>query len=271
MIIQSYSLQGKRESNEDQHIGVININNIDKTINPVNLVGVFDGHGGKLVSKYLKTNLPKYIFKKTNNNIFEQHNAVVNNYFYKLFDRLQNDLIKDHPIAANRCGSTALVGVMHKTTKGSKNSNFLWIANVGDSRAVLCNHLGKAVPLSVDHKPNSGPEKKRIETMGGKIKFDGVDWRIGDLSLSRAFGDLDNTPYVTHTPEIFKYRLNKKDKFLIFACDGLWDVVNNTEAVNYVKFLLDKKFTGNISKKLGEYAIKKGSYDNVTISILFLE
>ncbi len=267
MIIQSFSLQGKRESNEDQHIGVININNIDKTINPVNLICVFDGHGGKLVSKYLKTNLPKYIYKKTGTNIFEQHNAIITNYFNKMFDKLQSSLIKDHPIAANRCGSTALVGVMYKN---NKNTNYIWIANVGDSRAVLCNHLNKAVPLSKDHKPHHEAEKKRIETMGGKIKFDGVDWRIGDLSLSRSFGDIDYTPYVTHNPEIFKYKINKKDKFIIFACDGLWDVVNNTEAINYVNYLIDKKFTGNISKKLAEYAITKGSYDNVTISILFL-
>jgi serine/threonine protein phosphatase PrpC len=270
MIIQSFSLQGKRESNEDQHIGIININNVDKTINPVNLIGVFDGHGGKLVSKFLKLNLPKYIYKKNSINIFDQNNTIITNYFHKLFDKLQNNLIKEHPIAAKRCGSTALVGVMHKTTKGYKNTNYIWIANVGDSRAVLYNHLGKAIQLSQDHKPHHTPEKKRIENIGGKIKFDGVDWRIGDLSLSRAIGDLDNTPYVTHNPEIFKYKINKKDKFIIFACDGLWDVVNNNEAVNYINFLIEKKYTGNIAKKLAEYAITKGSYDNVTISILFI-
>ena len=106
--------------------------------------------------------------------------------------------------------------------------------------------------------------------MGGRIKFDGVDWRIGDLSLSRAIGDLDNTPYVTHKPEIFRYRLNKKDRYIIFACDGLWDVVSNNDAVNFVNYLLDKRYIGNISKKLAEYAIQKGSYDNVTVSIMFL-
>ena len=37
--------------------GIINLNNVDKTINPINFVGIFDGHGGKLVSKYLKTNI----------------------------------------------------------------------------------------------------------------------------------------------------------------------------------------------------------------------
>ena len=104
--------------------------------------------------------------------------------------------------------------------------------NVGDSRAVLCNYKNFAVPLTVDHKPNLLKERKRIEKLGGKIKFDGSDWRIKDLSLSRAFGDLDTFPYVTHKPDISKYSLNKKDKFIIFACDGLWDVMSNSQAEN---------------------------------------
>lgn len=266
-MIQSFSLQGKRESNEDQHIGVINLNNLDKTINPVNFIGVFDGHGGKLVSKFLKMNLPKYILKKNNINIYDQKSTLTTSFFGRVFDKMQSELVRNHPVAAQRCGSTALCGVVYKN---AKNTNYIWIANVGDSRAVLCNHMNKAMPLSKDHKPHHAPEKKRIESIGGKIKFDGVDWRIGDLSLSRAIGDLDNTPYVTHKPEIFRYRLNKKDKYIIFACDGLWDVVSNTDAVNFVNFLIDKKFTGNIAKKLAEYAITKGSYDNVTVSILYL-
>lgn len=266
-MIQSYSLQGKRDSNEDQHIGIINLNNSDKTINPVNFIGVFDGHGGKAVSKYLKMNLPKYILKKTNINIYDQSSQVTSNFFGKLFDKIQTDLKEKHPIVAKRCGSTALCGVMYKN---QKNVNYIWIANVGDSRAVLCNHLNKAVQLSNDHKPHHSAEKKRIENMGGKIKFDGADWRIGDLSLSRAVGDLDNTPYVTHKPELYRYKLNKKDRYIIFACDGLWDVVNNNDAINFINYLLDNKYTGNISKKLAEYAIHKGSYDNVTVTILFL-
>ncbi len=267
MIIQSFSLQGKRDSNEDQHVGIINLNNDDKTINQVNFIGVFDGHGGKLVSKYLKSNLPKYILKKTDINIYDQKSAITSRFFSKLFHKLQDGLIEEHPSASKRCGSTALCGVMYKN---QKNVNYIWIANVGDSRAVLCNHQNKAIQLSKDHKPHHAPEKKRIESMGGRIKFDGVDWRVGDLSLSRAIGDLDNTPYVTHKPELFRYRLNKKDRYIIFACDGLWDVVDNDDAINFVNYLLDKHYIGNISKKLAEYAIQKGSFDNVTVSILFI-
>lgn len=267
MYIHSYSLQGKRESNEDQHVGILNLNGNNKKINKVNFVGVFDGHGGKLVSKFLKNNMPQYIMKKSKVNIYQQKKHVTGYFFNHLYDKLQNDLKLKHPTAANRCGSTALCGIHYLNEKGQP---MLWMVNVGDSRAVMCNYKGQEVLLTKDHKPNVKSEKERIKRLGGRIKFDGADWRIKDLSLSRAFGDIDTAPYVTHRPDIFRYRLNKGDKYIIFACDGLWDVVSNKNAVNFVNNLLEKKYTGNIAKKLSEYAIKKGSYDNVTVSILFL-
>lgn len=267
MKIHTYTLQGKRESNEDQHFNIINIDNKNKKLHPINFIGVFDGHGGKLVSKYLKDTLPKYILKKTPINIYQEKNLVVSRFFGKLYDKVQMKLKKEHPIAAKRCGSTALCGV-HYIDRN--NNPMLWMVNVGDSRAILCNHKDLTIPLTKDHKPNSTTERSRIEKLGGKIKFDGADWRIKDLSLSRAFGDIDTYPYVTHKPEVYRVRLNKKDKFVIFACDGLWDVIANHNATKYVNNLLKNKYTGNIAKKLAEHAINQGSYDNVTVSILFL-
>lgn len=265
--VSSYSLQGKRESNEDQHVSIMNLDGKDKSINKVNFIGVFDGHGGKAVSRYLKKNIPYYFLKKNvKMDVYNENKKVASFFFYKLFDKIQNELKTKHPIIASRCGSTALCGIHYK----DKNNNHgLWMVNVGDSRAVLCNFKNEPIQLTIDHKPNQINEKKRIESLGGRIRFDGVDWRIKDLSLSRAIGDLDTTPYVTHSPQIFKYKLNKSDKFVIFACDGLWDVVSNKDAVNFVNNMIKNKYTGNIAKQLAEYAIKKGSYDNVTITILF--
>ena len=65
--INTYSLQGRRERNEDQHYTLLNLNNKNKKINPINLVCIFDGHCGKAVSKYLKYNLQPYFLKKNKN------------------------------------------------------------------------------------------------------------------------------------------------------------------------------------------------------------
>ena len=65
----------------------------------------------------------------------------------------------------------------------------LFIANVGDSRAVFANESGLAVPMSYDHKPCQLKEKKRIQEAGGFVAMNGV-WRVmGVLATSRALGD----------------------------------------------------------------------------------
>jgi serine/threonine protein phosphatase PrpC len=63
----------------------------------------------------------------------------------------------------------------------------LYVANAGDARCVLGVN-GKAVPMSVDHKPSLPGERQRILRAGSVINADGrID---GNLNLSRALGDL---------------------------------------------------------------------------------
>ena len=100
-----------------------------------------------------------------------------------------------HPRASKYCGSTALCGIQYLD---KNNNQMLWVLNVGDCRAILCKNDNNIIQLTEDHKPNSISEKKRIKKLGGKIYYDGYDWRVGDLSLSRALGDVDNKPYVSH-------------------------------------------------------------------------
>ncbi len=269
MKINSYSLQGLRESNEDQHVYFTNLDGSEKSINNVNFVGLFDGHGGKTVSKFLKKNIPKHFAKIIDKNTFT-HTQSASKFLNNVFNEVESKLEKQHPRACSYTGSTALCGIISKNPNNGKK--ILWVANVGDSRAVMLNGSSEILQLSVDHKPNSAPEKKRIEQLGGKsrIKYDGSDWRVNDLSLSRAFGDVESKPYITHLPQIFKYNLNKNDKFIIFACDGLWDVVSNKSAVNYILKLQTNNFKGNYAQKLAEKAIKEGSTDNVTTVVMFL-
>jgi serine/threonine protein phosphatase PrpC len=262
MKIYSYSLQGRRNSNEDTHIIINNLLGTDKKKYPVDFLAVFDGHGGKIVSKYLKYNLPEFFTKKSSDNIYLKSHSYLVKHFTKVFDNIQNKLINDHPRASNTCGSTACISIYYID---NNNKHKLWVLNVGDSRIIKCNKSYIAEQLSVDHKPSYSKERERIEQLGGKIEFDGVDWRIKDLSLSRAIGDLDSKPYVSHLPEIYKYNISNNDKFLIIACDGLWDIISNQDAIDFVKNLFNQKFTGNIAKELAEYAYYRGSLDNITI------
>jgi protein phosphatase 2C family protein 2/3 len=66
----------------------------------------------------------------------------------------------------------------------------------------------------------------------------------GNLALSRALGDFEfkqnrNLPaeqqIVTADPDIITHKATSEDEFLIIACDGIWDVLKNQEAVDFVR------------------------------------
>lgn len=59
-------------------------------------------------------------------------------------------------------GTTCLVAML--------SDKELTVGNVGDSRGVLCDKDGNAIPLSYDHKPYQLKERKRIKKAGGPLR-----------------------------------------------------------------------------------------------------
>lgn len=73
--------------------------------------------------------------------------------------RVTDDKILEKAVELGRGGSTAVTAILIDGVK-------LVVANVGDSRAVICNH-GMAKQLSVDHEPSK--EREAIESKGGFV------------------------------------------------------------------------------------------------------
>nr|CAD7400009.1 unnamed protein product [Timema poppensis] len=148
-------------------------------------------------------------------------------------------------------GTTALIALLEGTR--------LVVANVGDSRGVMCDGRGNAIPLSFDHKPQQMRERKRIKEAGGFITFNGV-WRVaGILATSRALGDypLKDKKLVIADPDILTFDLDDhKPQFLVLASDGLWDTFSNEEAVMPPINKMIKKQTVD-EKKLDGYLVKR--------------
>jgi protein phosphatase 1G len=146
-------------------------------------------------------------------------------------------VLPEHKIQA---GCTAVVGLIR--------DNKIHVANAGDSRAVLCRG-GTAVALSDDHKPAQEREKSRIEAAGGFLADIGGVCRVnGNLNLSRAIGDLKykgNTELLRHEqiitahPDVMVESIGPNDEFLLLACDGVWDVMSNQQAVDFVRSRLE--------------------------------
>ena len=125
-----------------------------------------------------------------------------------------------------QAGCTAVVALL--------SHRDLYIANAGDSRAVL-SRGGKALALSNDHKPGQLEERERIVKAGGFLSDIGGVCRVnGNLNLSRAIGDLrykNNmeldraSQIITAEPDVEHVMLEPEDRFLVLACDGVWDVM----------------------------------------------
>ncbi|CAM6044752.1 unnamed protein product [Sphagnum compactum] len=240
------SLKGKRASMEDFHDTMIS--KVDSQV--IGLFGVFDGHGGSRAAEYVKKHLFDNLLKHPK---FIDDTKLAIAEAYKQTDQ---DYLKTE-ISQNRdAGSTASTAVL----VGDR----LLVANVGDSRAVICRG-GKAVALSTDHKPNRTDERQRIEDAGGVVMWAGT-WRVGGvLAVSRAFGDRLLKQYVVADPEIQEDTIKEGVDFLVLASDGLWDVVSNQDAVSMVATIPDAEEAAN---KLTGEAFRRGSADNITCVIV---
>lgn len=181
-------------------------------VHELGLFAIFDGHLGHIVSTYLKTNLFNNILLPTNRPSFwrEPESAIRNAY------RSTNKYILENSASLGSGGSTAVTAIV-------VDGKDLWIANIGDSRAVLCER-GEANQLSVDHEPNT--ERERIERQGGFVTLlPGDVPRVnGQLAVARAFGDRSLKAHLSSDPDIRHVPIDSTIEFVILASDGLWKV-----------------------------------------------
>lgn len=240
------SLIGKRASMED----FFEARFVKVGDNLVGLFGVFDGHGGSRAADYLQKHLLDNIVNHP------QFATDTKNAIFETYQQTDSEFLKAENSQQRDAGSTASTAVV----VGDR----LLVANVGDSRAVMC-RAGKAEPLSIDHKPNRKDERQRIEKAGGVVMWAGT-WRVGGvLAVSRAFGDRLLKQYVVAEPELREETINDDVEFLVLASDGLWDVVSNQDAISMVQSIANAE---EAAKKLTEEAFRKGSADNITCVVV---
>jgi len=147
------------------------------------------------------------------------------------------------------------------------SGNNVVLANTGDCQAVVgsINEDGSwsALKLGMEHTSENLAEVERLYSEHPASEQDTVirmDRLLGQLMPLRAFGDFrfkwtrkileewvypilaesvlsphyKTPPYLTARPEIIRHTLTPKDKFLVIASDGLWDLLSPTQVVRLV-------------------------------------
>ena len=240
------SIKGRRNNNEDNHNIILNSNLQDESLNDINFFGIYDGHGGEWVSEYLKNNLPKYYCKKDFKYPFtkEYHNQV--------FEEVQQNILNLKNKRGLISGSTCLLNIMYK----QKDDIIMNLVNLGDCRAVIVYNDGNYKQITRDHKPDDPIEEKRINEIGEEIYKDteGI-FRVGDLSVSRSFGDGDQGNNISFIPDTHYHKIVEKTKYIVMGCDGLWDVIENNELFNILENI--KKEDKNLASELARIALKR--------------
>ncbi|KAH0485440.1 MAG: hypothetical protein KVP17_001066 [Porospora cf. gigantea B] len=249
---------GCRSYMEDALVALHDLNAIDQEVldsalQPLSFFAVYDGHGGNQAAKLAQKQL---------------HNILIRHLKMSDGDRLQEclegslqdiqsafvNMVSPEAFAQGRVtpGSTAVCCLISKDTLVTS-----WL---GDSEAWLF-RAGQSVRLMDPHKPLRPDELKRIESLGGTVSRQVIGHKItdvigrvqGQLSVSRAIGDLHLKPYVSSVPETTKTKLTGAEEFLVMASDGLWDVLDPDTVY--------KLITGHLSRvqrRLKKIAVTSG-------------
>lgn len=260
--------QGRRRTMEDA--------TAVKQKNDLIFLGVFDGHGGSDTSETLASTFPSLVLSAYPSS--------------KPFAKRKDYLVTkakemDQTLFHFEDGSTAVFGILSLADKR------LDVGNLGDSRLlVVYGHWD--FKATKDHRPEDIGETKRISKAGGFVKCylvppkykggpPGKMCRVnGKLATSRAFGDFHmglksklpgehSLKYaVSDVPEVYERSLTNA-KFIVLACDGLWDVMVNEEVS---QFLLTnrEKSPFELASALVTKAYDKGSTDNISVIVVDL-
>ena len=254
-----------------------------------NIFSVMDGHGvnGHLVSRFTTKYFTSFFKKnkKMNNSCANEEQIYYrlkkNDYeiLKRVYRHAERDLEKTGDIDANFSGTTCVMVFQI----GEK----IICANVGDSRAIMVKG-DKAIPLSIDQKPDDPEESKRIKENGGEIsqyEEDGEKsgpfrvWQKGEvypgIAMSRSIGDFIASKLgVIPEPKFLEEKIDKDTKFIVVASDGIWEFLDNDTVRKMVMPFYEKNDPNGACKEL----IKKSTefwnqedivVDDITVVVVF--
>lgn len=224
------STQGWKEQMEDfDLLSSFQLAVKDKPVQKVMLYGIFDGHNGDRCAKYLKDQIPGYLTKKLN--------AIV-------YPGLMSETAAIFNVL--KCACVHLGEEMGAGGRGSRSTalivlvvgDYLWVANVGDCRAILLDG-DETIALSVDAKADDALFASGIEKRGGGVGTQTHDavrvWPAG-CAMARAVGYAEVGTGVNPRAKVIRYPLTSPHKkTLILASDGLWDFASTNQVATMVR------------------------------------
>uniref|UniRef100_A0A8C5ECK1 Integrin-linked kinase-associated serine/threonine phosphatase 2C n=1 Tax=Gouania willdenowi TaxID=441366 RepID=A0A8C5ECK1_GOUWI len=273
--------RGEREEMQDAHVLLPDFKSFLKAppnhISRVSYFAVFDGHGGARASRFAAENLHIALSKKfpSVDTPPENMERLIRKSLMDAFRQTDEEFLRKASSLKPtwKDGSTATCVLIV--------DDVVYVANLGDSRALLCRRetMGEGqqrmvtFSLSKEHNPTIYEERMRIQRAGGTVRDGRV---LGVLEVSRSIGDGQYKRCgVISVPDIRRCRLSTNDRFVLLACDGLFKVFTADEAVDFVVCTLKQEQTEGAElgyeaacQQLASEAVRRGSADNVTVVLV---
>ncbi|KNC51074.1 uncharacterized protein AMSG_07063 [Thecamonas trahens ATCC 50062] len=238
------------------------------------LFAVFDGHSGAECAKYCADNIIETLVSAPA--FAEDPEAALT----QAFATLETSWLESAISTEADDGTTAVVAYLRGTT--------LWVANAGDSEAILTCTTAGISELTTCHNPAKNPaERERVAQLGGTVMPNGrlrhpvLPGSMFSIAVSKALGDLTfkHDQYtkgkpsgLTAVPSVNKIELTDDAHFVLMACDGLWDVMAFDVAAGFVVRRLNSGLDVQaIVDQLVARAIDLGSMDNVTALLIVFD
>jgi len=226
------------------------------------MVGVFDGHGeyGDDCSCFVRDNIEASLADALRKHGRGDPSAA----FSTCYHHLNSEMHASEDFSDQLSGTTSVVALF--------DDNAVWVANVGDSRAIvgqLIDGTLKPTALTNDNTPFDKEERMRIYELGGEIAsvgqrqkkevvadafWDTCDhdrdlaqafpqprvWGVGraepGCAFTRSLGDaVGEALGVIAEPVVTHKERLPQDRFVLLASDGVWEFLSNEDVCAIVE------------------------------------
>ena len=299
----AWSVKGRRQAQED---AVLLHEVHDTRDRSILLAGVLDGHLGSAASHFVQEELPlafsTALLNRSGSRPAEPSNErsppvaeLLETVWNQVCDAYRSvcllggetECVADYDpregtLMAYTGGRDAVAGTTASLLALDPATGHLVTLNCGDSRSIVINGSGQVQFQTRDHTPET--EMRRLQ----QGQAQGLDYSIPQCRMGRwtlEVGEYDYAvarslegPFATS-----KGLTNEADVTLlqaepgmtvVVATDGFWEVIDSEEAckiVHTLKRVRGRTSAGDTAKALCSRAFEKGSSDNVSVVVLYID
>jgi serine/threonine protein phosphatase PrpC/serine/threonine protein kinase len=286
----AWSIRGRRTSQEDAFL----MHEVhDANERSIRLAGIMDGHLGEKASAFVRDTLPNTFYSQLADSRQEAASVLLEQSWNDICDMYRRQCDNDECTAeydpfegvlkANTGSASAVPGTAAVIFALDMQTSQLAFLNCGDSRGLLVDANGNIQYSTTDHTPGTETEAVRL----AEGRAEGLEygeptckfstWRIpvGEYTyaVSRSLeGTFATSRGIVSTPDVRSVQA-QPGMTSILASDGLWEIMDSEEVAAIVRRLrfLQKSSAGDAAKALCSLALEKGSSDNISVVVAYLD